>query len=279
VIETEENFRQDHWLVQQYKTYDKYVAAIQKQIDDCNNRILIAQRSLDDDRPDMRFVTKGARNKTVSFLSYSLAVAMFAAMVGGWMMANEFQTGTVRLLLIRPRTRTKILLSKYFAALGLCLAVFLGGCLLNLLANGFINGFADFAYPNYNVVGTVSFPLYYVPKLFACTATVIFAFSAAFMLSTVLRNSAISIALPIMGYAGSLFIMLIFEGGGNHWLAYTPFPYIDIAGFFISDSTVNYMISNGAPFNVYVGLLMLLGLSALFTLLAAVVFKKRDVTN
>ena len=81
------------WLVQQYGTYQKYVSAIQSQIDELNKTILIAQNSLDANEPDMKYVPGGSRNRTVSFLDYSVFVALLAVLLGGWLMASEFQQG------------------------------------------------------------------------------------------------------------------------------------------------------------------------------------------
>jgi ABC-2 type transport system permease protein len=89
--------------VQQYGSYQNYVNSMQSQIDELNKTILIAQNSLDADKPDMKYVPRGARNRTVSFLDYSVFVALLAVLLGGWLMASEFQQGTIRLLLIRPK--------------------------------------------------------------------------------------------------------------------------------------------------------------------------------
>ena len=48
---------------------------IQAEINELNNTILIAQRCLDTDRPDMKYVTDGARYITVGFLDFSIFIA------------------------------------------------------------------------------------------------------------------------------------------------------------------------------------------------------------
>ena len=125
---------------------------------------------------------------------------MFAVLLVGWAIASEFQHGTIRLLMIRPKTRTKILMAKFIAALTLSLAVYVLGSLLNLITNGILFGFSDYAYPNYTISGDVNFFAYYVPKLLACTVSIIFAFAVAFMLSVVIKNVAVAIAvlLPLL---------------------------------------------------------------------------------
>lgn len=276
----EDKFFKEPWLVQQYVTYPKYVQAMQQQIDDLNLTIIIGRKSIDSDQPDMKYVVNGARNRTVRFLNYSVFVALFAVLLGGWQMASEFQQGTIRLLMIRPRTRTKILMAKFVAAFLLLIGIYTVGSGLNLITNGICFGFADFAFPNYTIGGQIGFFAYYVPKFLACSITVIFAFTIAFMLSVLIKNSAVAIALPIAAFIGSNIVMSAFAWRGDaNWLAYTPIPFIQLSSFFVQFSTVQQLIQRGVPINLTYGILLLLTLSALFTFFSIFIFKKRDITN
>src|SRR5690606_35934875 len=71
-------------------------------------------------------------------------VTLFTIIVAGDSLAGEFATGTIKLLLIRPANRTKILLSKYFASLlfGLLLLAVL--FVVSVLANGVLYRFQYF---------------------------------------------------------------------------------------------------------------------------------------
>lgn len=276
---SEEEFNQTTYLVMQYKTYVRYLSAIQSQIDELNNTIYVAQTSLDSDAPDMKYVDDGARIRTIQFLNYSIFIALFSVLVGGWIMASEFQQGTIRLLMIRPKTRTKILMAKFSAALLLCLALYAAGCLLNIAVNGACFGFSDLAYPNYTVSGEIGFLAYYLPRFLACTVTVVFAFSVAFMLSVLVRNAAVSIAVPVVCYIGCTILTSALSYSGAYWLAYTPIPYMQIASFFIEYSTVWSLMQNGVQLSLWVGIPMLLVLAALCGGVSALVFAKRDIAN
>ena len=156
-IVPEEEFFKNTWLVQQYGTYQKYVNAIQSQIDELNKTILIAQNSLDANEPDMKYVPGGSRNRTVSFLDYSVFVALLAVLLGGWLMASEFQQGTIRLLLIRPKTRVKILMAKFISALLICLGIYITGSILNLVTNGICFGFQTTRIPTIRFQARLTF--------------------------------------------------------------------------------------------------------------------------
>ena len=149
----------------------------------------------------MKYVPTGPRSRTIQFLDFSMIVALFGVLLGGWLIASEYQQGTIRLLMIRPKTRIKILSAKFVAALLISTFVYLTGSLLNFVTNGICYGFADYAFPNYSVTGATGFIAYYLPKLLICVIPIVFAFTIAFMLSVVVKNIAVSIIVPI-----SLFI-------------------------------------------------------------------------
>ncbi len=264
----------------QGQTYQEYVAAMQKQIDAQNKIINIAQQSLDSDQPDMKYVPAGARNQTVGFLNYSLFVALFGVLLGGWLIASEYQQGTIRLLMIRPKTRTKILLAKFTAALLICVAVFIVGTLLNIVVNGICFGFGDFAFPNYTTAGAVNFFAFYIPQLLACMVPIVFAFTLAFMLSVLIKNTAVAIAVPIAFFIGSMVLMVDFAYNTTmSWLAWTPFPFIWMSDFFQLNSNIQYAINNGVSVSLFYGIGLLLGLAVIFSVTSVLVFKKRDIAN
>ena len=279
-ILSEEEFMKQPWLVEQYRSYQKYVSTLQAEIDNLNKTIFIAERSLESDKPDMKYIPGGARNKTVRFLEYSTFVALFAVLLGGWIIASEFQQGTIRLLLIRPKTRVKILMSKFLAAFLICLVIYLAGSILNLITNGICFGFSDYMYPNYTMSGAVNFFAYYLPKMIACITTIIFAFTVSFMLSVVVKNAAIAIAVPIACFVGSNILVNTFTYSRIiDWFVYTPIPYIQISSFFVPYSSIQQIIQRGISLSLTFGIIMLLVLSALCTAVSILVFKTRDITN
>lgn len=264
----------------QPQTYAQYVANMQIQIAAQNRIIAVAQRSLDTGRPDMKYVPDGSRSRTVGYLNYSALVMLFGVMLGGWLIASEYQQGTIRLLMIRPRTRSKILLAKFTAALTVWVAVNLVSCLLNLIANGALFGFTDFTYPNYSIGGATSFLAYYFPRMLACMLPILFSFTAAFALSVIVKNMAVAIALPIVFYIAS-FIFLNMAGYGNRlgWIVYTPIPYMQLSLFYANngESVLDYLVMRGL--NLTFGMLLLFGLSVFFVGISVLTFKKRDIVN
>jgi ABC-2 type transport system permease protein len=270
----------DYYYPGQYTTYKEYVAYMQRQIDQLNKTIIIARKSLDSNKPDMKYVPAEARYRVNGYLDYSIFVALFAVLLGGWLIASEYQQGTIRLLMIRPKTRLKILFAKFTAALIVLFVVDVAGSLVNMVANGAFFGFADYLNPNYNVAGPVGFAAYYLPRFLACFLPIAFSFAAAFLLSVLLRNTAVAIVLPMVFFIASLItLQMIAYSPKLAWLALTPLPYLQLSAFFRDNSPIMYAQQNGIAISLTYGILLLVGLAAVFTALAAFVFKKRDITN
>ena len=210
----------------------------------------------------MKYVPSGSRSQTVGFLSYSMVVALFGVLLGGWLIASEYQQGTIRLLMIRPKTRSKILLAKFTAAALVWLAVDLLTSLINLITNGILYGFGDFAFPNYTVGGQIGFAAYFLPRLLACLLPILFSFAIAFMLSVIIKNMAVAIVVPVVFYIGS-FILTSFTiySSGAQWLFWTPFPFLQMWSLFTPGSAFQYLAQQGISFNLPYGLTLLLVLS------------------
>ncbi|MCL2513125.1 MAG: ABC transporter permease [Oscillospiraceae bacterium] len=299
IIPEEEFMQEFYYYGREYGSYQDYLKHVEKEKAEYQNNIEVAKKSIESGKPDMKFVYDGARQNTQDFLMFSVIAAIFAVLLGGWLMASEFQFGTVRLLLITPKSRMKILFSKYFSALALSLSVYIGGCFLNMIANGVFKGFRDLTYPVYTAAGELSFLAYYTPKMLACAVTVVFALSAAFMLSVLIKNIAVSVITPVVCYVGSLITMSMTSyRAGFGWFAYTPLPYLNLYSFFTQDyyssgfypmisavSRLSYGLGMGyggywgTALNLTYGIILLFGLSVMFTGLAALVFKKQDITN
>lgn len=280
-IVSEEEFNSERYFIDEYKTYNNYLKALEAERDGYNNQIIIAQRSLDANKPDMAFEPSGARNRTFKYLSFASFIAMFATLIGGWLMASEFQQGTIRLLMIRPKTRTKILMAKFLSAFVLSILLYTAGILLNLITNGICFGFKDFTFPNFTISGQVNFWAFYLPKFVVCILPAIFTFSLAFLMSVLARNIAVAIIVPIAVFFGSTILMqiLVFSRGVARWIAFTPIPYMDFTSFFSQYSTVKSAIQKGIPLSLGYGIMVMLGLSLLFVIISIITFKKRDITN
>lgn len=278
-ILTQEEYEEHDYLKWEHESYAKYKEALQKRVDEATDNLQIAEKSLDSGKPDMAYVKDGTRAKVSGFMYFSLLIAVFGVIIGGGLIAREFQQGTVRLLLIRPKSRTKIVLSKLFALVLICLAVYVGCVLVNLITNGFIYGFKDLGYPNYTISSGpngISFFIYLVPKLLACFVTVVFGISMSYFLSILTRNAALSVSIPLVCFAASLIIVPLVAYRPNYdWIVYTPIPYINMPMVFNNDMYSAYTFEPIAS----LGMVMLAVMSVIAVVAGTWIMRKRDITN
>jgi len=143
-----------------------------------------------------------------SFVSLStnitLLVGIFACVIAGDIVASEFTWGTVKMLLIRPVSRSRILFAKYMVSLLFGLFLFVLLFASAYLIGGLFFGFGGmetphmFVDPSNNTVVettkgesiTINFGLKFV--------TLFMAITIAFMISTIFRSSSLSIAISIL---------------------------------------------------------------------------------
>ncbi|WP_462410490.1 ABC transporter permease [Neobacillus sp. Marseille-QA0830] len=212
-----------------------------------------------------------------SFINDSTALISFAGLftiiVAAGIVASEFGWGTVKLLLIRPIKRSKILLAKY-------LTVILFGLLMMLILFGSaaILGFALFgtgggnpahlAYSNGSVIEQ-NMLLYLIKTYFLSSIDVMMITTMAFMISAVFRNSSLAVGL-------SIFLLMV--GGQVTSLIATRFDWAKYSLF--ANTDLNQYI-DGVPLvegmTVGFSVIMLLIYFIVFHLLAFGVFTKRDV--
>ncbi|WP_406686728.1 ABC transporter permease [Rossellomorea vietnamensis] len=202
-----------------------------------------------------------------------LVVGLFTIIVAAGIVASEFSWGTIKLLLIRPISRTKILLSKYFTVIlygmSMLLLLFVVSLLLGLVLFGGTDqsthlAFVDGKVVEQNIVG------YLIKTYLLQTVNIVMMATMAFMISAVFRSSSLAIGI-------SLFLLFV---GGNatsllalkfDWAKYSLFANTDLTqytGFtapLVDGMTMGFSIT------------MLIIYFIIFQLLAFLVFNKRDV--
>ncbi|MEG6589502.1 ABC transporter permease [Paenibacillus barengoltzii] len=198
----------------------------------------------------------------LSFLYY--LVSIYAAVIAADIVAGEFTWGTIKLLLIRPWTRTKVLLSKLLAVLLFTLAMSAVFFVIALAVSFLIFSNEPSQYLGDSPLSRIleSLLYSYVDLL------VIAAFS--FMLSTVFRSSGIAIGLSIfILFAGNIFTLL-FHPSRYAWAKYLLFTNMDLG---------QYRGGQVGPAGMTLGfsITVLAVYVLLFLAVSWLVFKKRDV--
>lgn len=202
-----------------------------------------------------------------------MLVTIFSVIIAAGSVADEFASGTIKLLLIRPWSRSKILLSKYIANLmfGILLAIvlFVFTILVNLLLFGYENVPASEAFGTMYSGTALSYDLQYyglnIVKL-------IMTMTLAFMISTIFRSSALAIGI-------SIFLIVIVNSFtpllallDKKWVDYVLFIHLDLTQYL-----------DGTPLRSGMGygfsLLVLAVYYIIFIALTWYIFNRRDVAS
>lgn len=209
-------------------------------------------------------------NDSSSLISFA---GLFTIIIAAGIVASEFGWGTVKLLLIRPIKRYKILVSKYITVILFDLLM-----LAILFISAAILGFALFGTGDGNNVhlaysgGAVveqNMLLYLIKSYLLSSIDVIMITTMAFMISAVFRNSSLAVGLSIflllMGGTVTSLIASRYE-----WAKYILFANTDLTQYFDGVPLVEGM-------TIGFSVIMLLIYFFVFQLLAFGVFTKRDV--
>jgi len=225
--------------------------------------------------PVLIYYTSGSNPSIELWDSFQVTVSIafflntiFTVVVASDSVAGEFSTGTIKLLLIRPWSRSKILLSKYIS---LVLFSLLSTGVLVAFAFGFSAIFSSSTGEGMTGLTRWS-PLEYAALFILCKYIVLFLTAMiAFMVSTVFRASGLAIGLSLFIMFTSNIVTTIFNPERYEWAKYLIFTHMDLQV---------YLGSNTGPGGATLGyaLAVLLVYYVLFLLISWMVFRKRDVS-
>lgn len=149
-----------------------------------------------------------------SFKFYEILIILVIVVITGSIVSDEFNKGTVKLLLVKPHKRWKILLSKLISAIIITIILILFIVIVQSLAGGFIYGFKDYTIPliqyNFNTQDVMDMNVFsniftlILAKMPMYLLVLIFTFA----ISTISCNTSISIILGILIYLSKNIIYL-----------------------------------------------------------------------
>ena len=140
------------------------------------------------------------------FTEYGIFVIAILVMIAGTIVSEEFNKGTIKLLLVKPYSRTKILLSKFITSMLMIIFVVLIMGIMQLFVGGVIFGFDSLSAPvveynfNTNSLQEINVFVYFLTQFLAQLPIFILLATLAFALGTIFANSALAITISLLGY-------------------------------------------------------------------------------
>ena len=146
------------------------------------------------------------KNLEYFFDNYGIFAIAIIIMIAGTIMSEEFNKGTIKLLLVKPYSRTKILLSKFITSMLMIIFVVLIMGIMQLLVGGVVFGFDSLSEPvvaynfNTNSLHEINVFVYFLTQFLAQLPIFILLATLAFALGTIFANSALAITISLLGY-------------------------------------------------------------------------------
>lgn len=261
--QTAKQISQDHEMLQ-----DPNLNSKQREI--MENRIKVNEYRLAHDIPtEQNTVWAGVMDSA----GLVQIVTVFTVIIAADIVAGEFATGTIKLLLIRPANRAKILLSKYLSVLLFSLFLLAVLFLSSYVTNGILHGFGGTDLPYLyatgdGVVHEDSMLVHALGTYGLKCIELIMIVTMTFMISTVFRSSSLAIGISLMAmFVGSLVLLFIMK---YSWAKYYLFANTDLSQYLEGNPLLQGMT---LPFSIAV----LLVYFFVFNLLSWTIFMKRDV--
>ncbi len=199
-------------------------------------------------------------------------ISIFTIIIGAGVIASEYSWGTIKLLLIRPASRTKILASKFIATLLFALFSLVILYISSFIIGGLFLGFnaVDQPYLTYSGgdVAETSMAIHYIVEYALASVNLLMMVTFAFMLSSVFRSSSLAIGLAIfLMFTGSQLTYILSQ---YDWVKYILFANTDLSVYFDGSPIIESM-------TLGFSLITLLVYFIVFLLLSWLLFTKRDV--
>ena len=215
-----------------------------------------------------------------SFYSqFGIFLIVVVVMIAGTIVSEEFNKGTIKLLLVKPYTRNKILMAKAITTLIMIIFVIIVTLLMEILIGGIIFGFDSLSEPvvayNFNTNTIQEMNIFANLGLQTLTQLpmIILLATLAFAISTIFSNSTLAITISLLGYMSSSIINQLAIGYDLQFLKY----------FVTMNWDLSMYLYGGLPYMEGMSMLLSILICVAYFLIMMIptfiVFKKRNIKN
>ncbi|CAI6082098.1 hypothetical protein PAECIP112173_03444 [Paenibacillus sp. JJ-100] len=197
---------------------------------------------------------------------------IFCVVIAAESVAGEFTWGTIKLLLIRPWSRSKILASKYLTVVGFSIMSTLLVIGLAMLSSYFLFSHDVPAGGSVKASSALTMWLYLYIDLFITLAI-------AFMVSSVFRSGALAIGLSLFIMFTQSIFSAIFNTERYEWAKYVLFNNMDLSRYMNTSSELGFMTGPSDGMTLGFSIAVLAVYYVIFMVISWVVFNKRDVAG
>lgn len=219
----------------------------------------------------------------------SVLIIAFTVVLGAGMIAKEYSEGTIKLLVMRPFRRNKIIFAKILATMFLAFIFVIVSTIITLITGCIIYGIsfpAMLVIFNSSVAFTLPIWLVFIIYLASLMIKIWIFALLAIAISTIFKSYIAAVCISAGIYI--LNIILTFVSSGANWLKFNVFANLDIfkyfGGSFIAKGTENRNLTAlfaspvFADTSIWLSVIIIGALALLLHIILFTVFKHRDIT-
>jgi ABC-2 type transport system permease protein len=215
-----------------------------------------------------------------TFYQYAFFIVIAIVIIAGTIVSEEFNKGTVKLLLVRPYKRIKILTAKFIACLIVLAIVYVFVALAQFVVGGCTYGFNNYtgkaAIYNFHTsaVETIGTYRYLLLAGVSILPKFLLIMTLAFSLSVIFVNSPIAIAIPLLGIMGEEIINeLAYNFEKARFLRFFVTPNWDLSIYLFGK------MPEFEPISLFFSLGICLIYFVIMLVIDMLVFKKKEIKN
>lgn len=213
------------------------------------------------------------------YSQYGVFIIVVIIMIAGTIVSEEFNKGTIKLLLVKPYTRTQILLSKFLTVLIISAFVIVSTILIQILVGGILFGFESLFEPvvvynlSTNAIQEINIFAYLGIQTLTQLPIIILLATLAFAISTIFSNSALAITVSLLGYMGASIINQLAIAYNLTFMKY----------FVTMNWDLSQYLFGGLPYMEGMNLITSIIICVVYLLIMLIptfiIFKKRNIKN
>lgn len=214
-----------------------------------------------------------------SFTEYELFIIIAIVIIAGVIVSEEFNKGTIKLLLVRPFKRWKILMSKYIVSLFVIIFMIIFIIIMQLIVGSIVFGTDSFKNPvieynhNTNTLEEINILQTIILTAFGKLPIYIAIGTLAFALSTIFTNSAVAITISLLGYMASSIINEFAYHLNIKWLKFFITPNWDLSQYLYGK------LPNMEGINLAFSAIICLIYFAIMLIPTFIAFSKKNIKN
>ena len=213
------------------------------------------------------------------YAQFGIFLIVVMVMIAGTIVSEEFNKGTIKLLLVKPYTRNKILLAKAITTFIMIIFVIVVTLIMQILIGGILFGFDSLSQPvvvyNFNTNSLQEMNIFVNLGIQTLTQLpmIILLTTLAFAISTIFTNSTLAITIALLGYMSSSIINQLVIGYNLQFMKY----------FVTMNWDLSMYLYGGLPYMQGMSMTMSIVISIAYFLIMIIptfiVFKKRNIKN